>query len=156
MYKYDTNFKVAPPIRDLNSKEALIRGIKDGIIDCIATDHAPHTSHDKDTTFDLASCGLIGLESCLGVVKKVLVDEEDMGLLEMIKLLTVSPRKIMGFDNDLLKEGKEAELVLFNEDEKWIFNKNDINSKSYNSPFIDAQLSGRVIHTISKGVITTN
>ena len=99
----------------------------------------------------MASCGLIGLESCLGVVKKVLVDDEDLRLMDMIKLLTVSPRKIMGFDNDLLKEGKEAELVLFNEDEKWVFNKNDINSKSNNSPFIDAQLSGKVIHTISKG-----
>ena len=156
LYDYDTNFKVAPPIRDIRSRRALIQGIKDGIIDCIATDHAPHTPHDKDTTFDLASCGLIGLESCLGVVKKVLVDDEDLGLMEMIKLLTVSPRKIMGFDNDLLKKGKEAELVLFNEDEKWVFNRNDINSKSKNSPFIDAQLSGRVIHTISKGVITTN
>ena len=156
LYDYDTNFKVAPPIRDIRSKRALIQGIKDGIIDCIATDHAPHTSHDKDTTFDLASCGLIGLESCLGVVKKVLVDDEDLGLMEMIKLLTVSPRRIMGFDNDLLKEGKEAELVLFSEDKKWVFNKNDINSKSKNSPFIDAQLSGRVIHTISKGVIATN
>ena len=156
LYDYDTNFKVAPPIRDIRSRKALIQGIKDGIIDCIATDHAPHTSHDKDTTFDLASCGLIGLESCLGVVKKVLVDDEDLGLMEMIKLLTVSPRKIMGFDNDLLKKGKEAELVLFNEDEKWVFNRNDIISKSKNSPFIDAQLSGKVIHTISKGVITTN
>ena len=156
LYDYDTNFKVAPPIRDRESRRALIQGIKDGIIDCIATDHAPHTSHDKDTTFDLASCGLIGLESCLGAVKKVLVDDEDLELLDMIKLLTVSPRKIMGFDNDLLKEGKEAELVLFREDEKWVFNRNDINSKSKNSPFIDAQLSGKVIHTISKGVITTN
>ena len=156
LYDYDTNFKVAPPIRDIRSRKALIQGIKDGIIDCIATDHAPHTSHDKDTTFDLASCGLIGLESCLGVVKKVLVDDEDLRLMEMIKLLTVSPRKIMGFDNDLLKEGKEAELVLFNEDEKWVFNRNDINSKSKNSPFINAQLSGKIIHTISKGVITTN
>ncbi|MDC3159009.1 dihydroorotase [bacterium] len=156
LYEYDTNFKVAPPIRDTRSRRALIQGIKDGIIDCIATDHAPHTSHDKDTTFDLASCGLIGLESCLGAVKKVLVDDEDLELLDLIKLLTVSPRKIMGFDNDLLKEGKEAELVLFREDEKWVFNRNDINSKSKNSPFIDAQLSGRVIHTISKGVITTN
>ena len=156
LYDYDTNFKVAPPIRDIRSRKALIQGIKDGIIDCIATDHAPHTSHDKDTTFDLASCGLIGLESCLGVVKKVLVDDENLELMEMIKLLTVSPRKIMGFDNDLLKEGKEAELVLFNEDEKWVFNRNDINSKSKNSPFINAQLSGKITHTISKGVITTN
>ena len=82
MYEYDTNFKVAPPIRDVSSRKALIKGIKDGVIDCIATDHAPHTSHDKDTTFDLASCGLIGLESCLGVVKKVLVDDEGLRLLD--------------------------------------------------------------------------
>ena len=156
LYKYDTNFKVAPPIRDAKSRKALIQGIKDGIIDCIATDHAPHTSHDKETTFDLASCGLIGLESCLGVVKKVLVDDEKLKLMDLVKLLTVSPRRIMGFDNDLLKKGKEAELVLFNEQKKWVFNRNDINSKSLNSPFIDTQLSGKVMHTISKGFITTN
>ncbi len=156
LYDYDTNFKVAPPIRDIRSRTSLIKGIKDGVIDCIATDHAPHTSHDKDTTFDLASCGLIGLESCLGVVKKVLVDDEGLRLLDMIKLLTVSPRKIMGFDYDLLKKGKDAELVLFNEDEKWVFKKKDIHSKSNNSPFIDAQMSGKVTHTISKGFITTN
>ena len=156
LYEYDTNFKVAPPIRDISSKRALIKGIKDGAIDCIATDHAPHTSHDKDTTFDLASCGLIGLESCFGVVKKVLVDDENLKIMDLIKLLTVSPRKIMGFDNDLLKRGKEAELVLFDEDEKWVLNKNDISSKSNNSPFIDVQLSGKVIHTISRGIITTN
>ena len=156
LHEYDTNFKVAPPIRDSKSRKALIQGIKDGVIDCIATDHAPHTIHDKETTFDLASCGLIGLESCFGVVKKVLVDDENLKLMDMIKLLTVSPRRIMGFDYDLLKKGKEAELVLIDEGEKWIFNKGDIKSKSNNSPFIDAQLSGKVIHTISKGVITTN
>ncbi len=156
LYEYDTNFKVAPPIRDVKSRKALIQGIKDGVIDCIATDHAPHNSHDKDTTFDLASCGLIGLESCLGVVKKVLVDDENLKLLDLIKLLTVSPRKIMGFDNDLLKIGKEAELVLFNDKEKWVFKKNYISSKSNNSPFVDTQLSGKVIHTLCRGVIATN
>ena len=156
LYEYDTNFKVAPPIRGAKSRKALIKGIKSGIIDCIATDHAPHNLHDKDTTFDLASCGMIGLESCFGVVKKVLVDDENLKLLDLIKLLTVSPRKIMGFDYDLLKEGKEAELVLFNEKEKWVFNNKDIISQSNNSPFIGAELSGKVKHTISRGVITTN
>ena len=62
----------------------------------------------------------------------------------------------MGFDNDLLIKGKEAELVIFNEKEEWVFNKNDIHSKSNNSPFVDVQLSGKVVHTISKGFITTN
>ena len=156
LFEYDTNFKVAPPIRDAKSRETLIQGIKDGVIDCIATDHAPHNSHDKETTFDLASCGMIGLESCFGVVKKVLVDDEKLKLLDLIKLLTISPRKIMGFDYDLLNKGKEAELVIFNENEKWVFTKDNINSKSKNSPFIQTQLSGKVIHTISKGYITTN
>ena len=152
---YNTDLKVAPPIRDPSSREALIKGIKDGVIDCIATDHAPHGLHEKETTFDLASCGLIGLESCFGVVKKILVDDEGVSLINLIKLLTVSPRKIMGFDNNLLEVGKNAELVLFDESEKWDFQKINIESKSINSPFIGQKLSGRVRYTISNGQIAT-
>ena len=74
MQYYNTDLKVAPPIRDDLSRKALIKAIKDGTIDCIASDLARHTSHENETTFDLASCGLIGLESCFGAVKKVLVD----------------------------------------------------------------------------------
>jgi dihydroorotase len=155
LYEYDTNFKVAPPIRDFKSKKALIEGIKDGVIDCIATDHAPHTLHDKEATFDFASCGMIGLESCFGVVKKILVDDENLKLIDLIKLLTISPRKIMGFDFDLLVEGKEAELVLIKEEEKWNFDRKDIVSRSINSPFLGTQLSGKVKYTISKGFIAT-
>ena len=152
---YNTDLKVAPPIRDDLSRKALIEAIKDGTIDCIATDHAPHTSHEKETTFDLASCGLIGLESCFGAVKKVLVDDEGLKLMDLLKTLTVSPRKIMGFDSDLIKVGKQAELVLFDEKEKWVFNKANILSKSKNSPFVNHELSGRVKMTIAKGYLAT-
>ena len=152
---YNTNLKVAPPIRDSLSREALIKGIKNGTIDCIATDHAPHTAHDKETTFDLATCGLIGLESCFGVVKKILADEEGLSLIDIIKLLTISPRKIMGFDNNLLEIGKEAELVIFDDEERWTFQEKNIESKSKNSPFINQELSGRVKYTISSGQIAT-
>ena len=152
---YDTDLKVAPPLRDAQSRKALINAIKNGTIDCIATDHAPHNPHEKETTFDIASCGLIGLESCFGAVKKVLVDEEKLKLMDLIKTMTLNPRKAMGFDCDLLKKGKDAELVLFDEKEEWVFKKKDILSKSKNSPFVNHQLSGKVKFTISKGYIAT-
>ena len=150
---YNTNLKVAPPIRNDFSREALINGLKEGIIDCIATDHAPHSLHEKQTTFDCASFGMIGLRSCFGIVKRLLVDEEGLSLVNLIKLLTTAPRKIMGFNSDLLKVGTEAELVLFNSVEKWKFSESHVFSKSKNSPFYGQELIGKVKYTISKGKI---
>tara|TARA_B100000287_G_scaffold422931_1_gene465550 strand:+ start:63 stop:1355 length:1293 start_codon:yes stop_codon:yes gene_type:complete len=150
---YNTNLKVAPPIRSNKSREALIDGIKKGAIDCIATDHAPHSLHEKETTFDCASFGMIGLESCFGVVKRLLVDEENLSLMNLIKLLTTAPRKIMGFNSNLFKIGTEAELVLFDPNKKWAFNERNVYSKSKNSPFYGEKLCGKVMFTISKGRI---
>ena len=153
LLNYNTNLKVAPPIRNNLSREALIKGIKQGVIDCIATDHAPHSLHEKQTTFDCASFGMIGLESCFGVVKRLLVDEEGLSLVSFVKLLTTAPRKIMGFNSDLFKVGTEAELVIFNPLEKWTFKESNVFSKSINSPFYDQELIGKVRYTISKGKI---
>ena len=150
---FDTNFKVAPPIRTEQDRLSLIKAIKEGIVDCIATDHAPHCIEDKETTFDLAAFGMIGLESCFGAVNKVLVNQFGLDLEYLIELLTVKPRTIMGFDVDLFNEDKIAELVVLDPIKKWKFKKNDIFSKSINTPFIGENLIGRVIHTISKGYI---
>ncbi len=152
---FDTHLKVAPPIRSKMDKKALVEGLKNGTIDCIATDHAPHTIEDKETTFDMAAFGMIGLESCLGAVLKVLVQEEKMNLLPVIQALTVNPRKVMGFETDLFAEGQLAELVIFNPNERWEFTKADIQSKSVNSPFVGKSLKGKVKYTIVKGNIAS-
>ena len=153
---FDTNLKVAPPIRTRSDRKALIKALKDGTIDCIATDHAPHTIEEKEATFDLAPFGMIGLESCFGAVYKIMVKNNNMNIIDLLKTLTINPRKVMGFEHDLFKNGREAELVVFDPNENWIFNYNDILSKSKNSPFVNKKLSGRVKYTIVKNYIAEN
>ena len=154
---FNTNLKVAPPIRTEKDRQVLIDAIKDGTIDCIATDHAPHTLEDKETTFDLASFGMIGLESCFGVVFKVLVINEKVITLEkLIGLMTQKPRKIMGFKTDLFQLGTPAEITILNPDAKWTFGLNHIYSKSLNSPYLGETLFGKVDMTISCGFLATN
>lgn len=150
---FDTNYKVAPPIRAEKDRLCLIRALKDGVIDCISTDHAPHKIEEKETTFDIAACGMIGLESSFGAVNKVLVKENNFNLIELIQKMTVNPRAIMGFDTDLFKVGSDAELVLLDPEEVWTFNSGDIKSMSSNSPFLGKELVGKVKKTISKGYL---
>ena len=149
LLEYNTNFKVAPPIRAENDRKELIKAVKDGTFDCIATDHAPHTIEEKEATFELAPFGMIGLESCFGAVNKVL----DMPLKELLKLLTVNPRRVMGFEEDLFTIGCAAELTIIDPDQEWIFKEQNIYSKSRNTPFIGEKLIGKVRFTISKGYI---
>ena len=147
--------KVAPPIRTEKARLALVEGIKNGTIDCIATDHAPHRLEEKETTFDIASCGMIGLESCFGAVNKVLCKEHNMKIDKLIDLLTVNPRKIMGFKRDLFSIGSSAEVTVLDDSKEWEFTQKDIQSKSVNSPFIVKLLQGKVSHTISKNFIAS-
>ena len=147
---FNTNLKVGPPIRGKADRKALIEAIKSGLIDCIATDHAPHTIEDKETTFNDAEFGMIGLESCFGVVNKVLVKENGMSLKSLIEKLTVNPRKVMNLDANLFVEGKHAQITIFDPNEKWVFGNEHILSKSSNSPFIGKELIGRVKYVVSK------
>jgi len=153
---FDTNLKVAPPIRSENDRQSLIKALVDGTIDCIATDHAPHSIEDKETTFDLATCGMIGLESCFGAVNKILTDSQGFRLVDLIALLTVKPRKIMGFEYDLFKEGSEAEIIVFDPQKEFVFSSKNIKSKSKNSAFLGERLKGVINYTISKGFIAKN
>jgi len=150
---FNTNLKVAPPIRSEKDRVALIEGLKDGTIDCIATDHAPHTIEEKEATFDLAPFGLIGLESCFGAVNKILGRQSGLSLETILTLLTLQPRKIMGFEVDLFAENCEAELVALAADEEWVFGENDIFSRSRNTPFLGETLIGKPRYTITKGIV---
>lgn len=153
LMSYNTNLKVAPPIRTEQDRQALISALKEGFLDCIATDHAPHTIEEKESTFELAPFGMIGLESCFGAVNKVIVNGNGMDIEKLIDLLTIKPRNIMGFENNLFKNSIPAEITILDPKQKWVFTKDDIYSRSINSPFIGEQLVGKVRFTISKGVI---
>ena len=149
---YDTNLKVAPPIRSEADREAMIGAISDGTVNCIATDHAPHTVEEKESPFEYAPCGMIGLESAFGAVWKMLSDKK-MSLLDVVRKLTVMPRQIIGFDSDLFAKGAEAELVFLNPDQEWTFGLEHIRSKSRNSPFVGETLKGQVVSVVSRGQI---
>ena len=149
---YDTNLKVAPPIRSEVDRDAMIDAISDGTVDCIATDHAPHTVEEKESPFEYAPCGMIGLESAFGAVWKMLSDKK-MSLLDVVRKLTVMPRQIIGFDSDLFAKGAEAELVFLNPDQEWTFGLEHIRSKSRNSPFVGEMLKGQVVSVVSRGQI---
>ena len=153
---FNTHLKVAPPIRTEEDRRTLIQAVKEGTIDCIATDHAPHTIEDKETTFDLASFGMIGLESCFGAVHKVLMDQEGLQLEDVIALLTAKPRAIMGFDPDLFTLGRAAEINVIDADKEWTFEREHVRSRSINSPFYGEPLKGKVELTISCGRIFSN
>ncbi len=143
MKKFDANGKVAPPLRTEKDRQALIEGLKDGTIDAIATDHAPHVYDTKETTLDLASFGMIGLESAFGLLMTNLVHTKMLDILDLIKKITVNPAKIMNLELPKIEIGEKANLTIVNPDEWWIFSKKNVVSKSHNSPFFGTELTGR-------------
>ena len=150
---YDTNAKVAPPIRSSKDRKALIQGVKSGIIDCIATDHAPHAIQDKERDFKNASCGMIGLESAFGLVNKTLTKEK-FTINEIIDLFTVKPSKVVNILPNLIQEKNIAELNVIDPQCQWTFNRDAIRSKSENSPIIGEKMIGKILITINKGYIS--
>lgn len=149
---YNTNLKVAPPIGCESDRVALLEGLLEGTLDCVATDHAPHTVEEKESPFEWAPCGMIGLESAFGAVWKIL-STKGATLLEVIRKFTVLPRQIMGFDQNLFQKGKEAELIFIDPTIDWTFNLDNIYSKSRNSPFVGEELRGRINGVVSRGRI---
>ncbi len=150
---FDTNLKVNPPIRSKKDIDALIEGLVDGTIDCIASDHAPHPEEEKDAEFDKAPPGMLGLQTTLGLVKTYLIDKGYLSWADAIRKLTVNPARIMGLPGGTLNEGAPADITLIDPDKKWTFREKDILSMSKNSPFVGWKLSGKAAYTIVGGKI---
>lgn len=149
--KYGTNAKINPPFRTEEDKYALIEGLKNGTIDIIATDHAPHSKEEKSKDFKDAPSGIIGLESSLSILLEELVFKGHLTISDLIEKMTVNPAKLYNLDLGYIAEGSIADIVIFDDKEKWIFNKSE--SKSFNSPFAGKELTGKIKYTISKGKI---
>jgi dihydroorotase len=149
--EFNTNLKVNPPIRTKEERAAVIAGLVDGTIDCIASDHAPHSSEDKDCEFDLAPSGMIGLETTLGLVKTFLIDKGYMTWADAIRKMTSNPARIFGLPGGSMTTGSPADITIIDPDKKWTVKADKFRSKSQNSPFIGWKLSGKVHRTILAG-----
>lgn len=147
---YDTNAKVSPPLRSPEDVQALREGLADGTIDTIATDHAPHSSIEKDVEFDAAAFGMVGLETALGLVLG-LVEEGVIGLGDAVKAMTVNPARAMGLGCGTLAEGSPADITLIDLERSWIVDPAAFRSKSRNTPFGGRKMKGAVVRTIVNG-----
>ena len=150
---YDPNFKMNPPLRTEGDRRALIAGLRDGTLDCISTDHAPHTDYEKDKEFDYAPNGIIGLETALAVVLDALVRRSRFTLTKALDLMTRKPAGILGLPAGTLAAGAPADICIFDPDEVWTYDAKAGYSKSANSPWNGRTLRGRVKTTIVDGRI---
>jgi dihydroorotase len=148
---YDTNFKMNPPLRTERDRRAVIRGLRDGTLDCIATDHAPHKDYEKDKEFDYAPNGIIGLETALPVVLEVLVRQAKFKLPHVIDLMTRRPAGVLGLAAGTLAAGSAADICIFDPGEAWTYDAKAGSSKSSNSPWNGRTFRGRVKTTIVDG-----
>jgi dihydroorotase len=146
--EYDTHAKVAPPLRSELDRKALIKGLLDGTIDCIATDHAPHTIEEKEMDFIHSPCGMIGLESAFGLSHTVLV-KAGASTEKVVQWFTKGPAGIMGWNIVSFQIGAPAEIAIIDSNQKWTFKESHIQSKSKNSPMVGMKFTGKVIGTIS-------
>lgn len=153
---FDTNVKMHPPLRTQGDVEAMIEGLKDGTIDALCTDHAPHSAEEKEVEFIYAPNGIIGLDTAWSRCVHCLLDPGHMALQDILEKWIVAPRKILSLPVPSLVAGCEAELTFFNTEEEWEYTKARVHSKSKNSPYLDQTLKGRAVGIYSKGSFVEN
>jgi dihydroorotase len=154
LLNYDTNMKIKPPLRTKADVEAIKQGLKSGIIDCIASDHAPHTRPEKEVVFDSAAFGTIGLETMLSVAITELLEPKILTWGKLVEKMSWSPSKLLNIDKGTLSVGKDADIVVVNPDIEWIVTEDSFESKSNNSAFIGRRLKGIVEYTICAGELS--
>jgi dihydroorotase len=151
--RYDTNFKMNPPLRSQGDREALLAGVADGAVDCVATDHAPHAAHEKNQEFDHAPFGVTGLETALGLCVSVLHYRHNIPLTRIVELLSTNPARVMNLQGrGTLAVGARADVTIFDPAKKWTFHAAQSYSKSKNSPFDGRLLQGKVMATVVGGL----
>ncbi|HXG92655.1 MAG TPA: dihydroorotase [Blastocatellia bacterium] len=148
---FDTNTKMNPPLRSEEDRAALIEAARDGVIDAIATDHAPHHADEKMLEYDRAPFGIIGLETALGVALKALFHEVQVPLSRIIEMLTIGPARAFSLERGTLAEGSVANVVVFDPDREWTVDPTRFKSKSRNTPFAGWRLHGAVAATFVAG-----
>jgi dihydroorotase len=149
---YNTNAKMNPPLRVEADRRAVVEALLDGTVDCIATDHAPHASHEKEVEFERAPNGITGLETALGLALRVLHREHGMPLARVMALMSAQPAAVIGLrERGNLRVGSYADVVVFDTGPEWNFAAKDSRSKSRNTPFDGAAMLGRVHVTIYEG-----
>jgi len=149
---YDTNFKMNPPLRSASDREAMWVALADGTVDAIATDHAPHATHEKVVEFEKALFGVTGLETALGLAITQLHREKGISLMRIVELFTAGPARVVDLrGRGTLARGSYADLTIFDPKKRWTFEAAKSRSKSRNTPFDGWQLTGRVVATIVGG-----
>lgn len=148
---YGTNAKMNPPLRTNDDKMAIIEGLKDNTIEIIATDHAPHTFDEKNIEFHKAPSGIIGLETALSLGITNLVKKNYLTLPHLIQKMTINPAKLYNLESGVIKEGRNADFVIFDKDEEVVYN--NFYSKSSNTPFKGEKLFGKIKYTICNGEV---
>ncbi|MDE7182784.1 MAG: dihydroorotase [Clostridia bacterium] len=150
---FDTNTKVNPPVREEKDRLAIIEGIKDGTIDCIVTDHAPHSQKDKEVEYNLAAFGMSGLETSFALSYTNLVKNGQITLTQLANIMSANPAKVLNLQGGEIKEGAAADLTVVDLNEKWIIDGQKFLSKGKNTPFNGYEVYGKVVCTIVDGQI---
>jgi len=150
---FDANYKVNPPIRSETDREAIIEGLKDGTIDCIATDHAPHCQAEKELEFANAPYGMIGFETAISLVVMELINKQKMSWLDVIAKMTVNPARLINVETGSISPGTIANITMIAPDRKWKVTADRIRSRSKNTPLMGSELKGRVKNVIFRGAL---
>jgi len=150
---YNEMARVNPPLRTKRDLEAILEGLADGTIDCIATDHAPHSAEEKEVEFDASPTGMVGLETALGLCWTYLVEKRVLSAAQLIEKLSANPRKILGLGGGSLEIGAPADLTLLDPDAEWTVEPERFYSRSRNTPFGGWRLKGRAVMTMVEGKI---
>jgi dihydroorotase len=145
--------RVNPPLRRTRDTEAIVKGLQDGTIDCIVTDHAPHSAEEKAKPLTEAPSGMVGLETSLAITLTQLYHTGAMSLVDVIRTMTINPARILHLDVGMVGLGKMADLTIFDPDEEWVIDPNEFRSKGRNTPFAGMKVKGKVKYTIVGGNI---